>query len=153
MRTAQRVSRGFHRLAVFFAAIPLVIGAAYSTPIVIEAMTAARKASLEHNRVMCAHQYLNQIRRRRLSPEAKIPASSQDVLLASDDIQINLRSIGCSNSDATISLGEARNPPKFSLLGAFASAIAALTLTLALSLAIYGLFRAIGWVIGGFAAS
>jgi hypothetical protein len=56
---------------------------------------------------------------------------------------------------ATVSLGDARNsPPEFSWtlrLGYYLAI--GMAITLALSLAVYVLIRAIGWVIGGFAAS
>jgi hypothetical protein len=154
MSTLQRVSRGFHRLGLLLAAIPLLIGGAFTIGEAMEAMEAANRASREHQRVICAHQYLRQIKKRRLTQEAKPPPISRDVLLAPDDTKINLRSMGCSSSDDTISLGEARNPPEFSWLGAFVPPTAALLgLTLAVSLAVYGLVRAIGWVVGGFTAS
>ena len=56
--------------------------------------------------------------------------------------------------DADISYGEALIPPDFNWLTTFVSGlIHSISITLALSLAVYGLVRAIGWVIGGFAAS
>jgi len=63
--------------------------------------------------------------------------------------------LGCGEKyDADISYGEARDPPAFSWLAKFASAIAPLIgITLAISLAVYGIVPAIGWVIGGLAAS
>jgi hypothetical protein len=51
--------------------------------------------------------------------------------------------------------GEARAPPSsFNWVGPFLTWLGiSLAITLAASLAAYGLVRAIGWVIGGFAAS
>jgi hypothetical protein len=39
MRTSQRVSRGFHRLAIFFAGIPLMVG------VIVSVMTAMGNAN------------------------------------------------------------------------------------------------------------
>jgi hypothetical protein len=52
MITAQRVSRGFHRLAIFFAAIPLLIGVLFAlgTP-----YNVATSELTSHEQVACAH--------------------------------------------------------------------------------------------------
>ena len=51
-----------------------------------------------------------------------------------------------------VSFDEARNPPSW--LGMFLRSLGpGLGLTLAAALILYGLVRAIGWVIGGFAVS
>jgi hypothetical protein len=53
-----------------------------------------------------------------------------------------------------VSMGEACHPPDFNWFNAFApQAGLRLAITLAVSLAVYSVVRAIGWVIGGFAAS
>lgn len=77
MSTSQRVSRGFHRLALFLAAIPLLIGTYFSIVIAYSG----------------------------------------------------------SSTEGDVTFTQAR-----------------LAITLAVSLAVYGVVRAIGWVIGGFAA-
>ena len=63
--------------------------------------------------------------------------------------------LGCGEKyDADISYGEALIPPDFNWLTTFVSGlIHSISITLALSVAFYALVRAIGWVIGGFAAS
>ena len=63
--------------------------------------------------------------------------------------------LGCGEKyDADISYGEALIPPDFNWLTTFASGlIPSISITLALSAAVYALVRAIGWVIGGFAAT
>ena len=70
------------------------------------------------------------------------------------DWEIKLKQIGCADWDyETVTYGEARN-----LYGALFSNVTQLlgigfAATLAVSLAVYGLVRAIGWVIGGFMTS
>jgi hypothetical protein len=64
--------------------------------------------------------------------------------------------IGCSNDSWDwASVEEVTNsPPTFPWLSAFGSGLLpALPITLILTLGIYVMVRAIGWVIGGFAAS
>ena len=82
MSASQRVSRGFHRLGLFLAAIPLLVGGALVITSAIDKV------------------------------------------------------------------------PEFSWLSAFAASVEwlGLAITLAVTLAVYGLVRTIGWVIGGFAA-
>jgi len=75
---------------------------------------------------------------------------------------IDLRALGCSQpvNDPLqiVKFGEVRVVPSFSWISGFGSEllfppilITALA-TLVLALAVYGVVRAIGWVIGGFAA-
>jgi hypothetical protein len=71
------------------------------------------------------------------------------------DWRIKLKQIGCSDlEDDTLSYGWARSPPTGDLFGERTIVPwASIALTLALSFCLYLLVRAIGWVIGGFAAS
>ena len=77
------------------------------------------------------------------------------LLFAPDETPLNLKRMGCSDSDyETVSLGEASTVPEFNWyprLGYYLGI--GVGLSLLLSFAVYGLIRAIGWVIGGFAAS
>jgi hypothetical protein len=69
---------------------------------------------------------------------------------------VKLKQIGCSNSDDTVTVGEVRNPPpKLTWFSEFGSALllSPLPQTLIGTLAVYVVVRAVGWVIGGFAAS
>jgi hypothetical protein len=69
---------------------------------------------------------------------------------------VKLKQIGCSNSDDTVTVGEARNPPpNLNWFAAFGSGLllSPLPQTLIVTLVVYVVVRAIGWVIGGFAAS
>jgi hypothetical protein len=139
MSTAQRVSRGFHRLALFLAAIPLLLGGSLS---IYVAFNLANRAREQHQKLVCAHEHI----------AGQKPG--ENVFNQFDTIK--LKQIGCSNSDDTVTVGEARNPPpNLNWFAAFGSGLllSPLPQTLAVSLLVYGIVRAIGWVIGGFAAS
>jgi hypothetical protein len=86
--------------------------------------------------------------------EAEREKDTEWLVAAPDNATLNLKRIGCSDLETeTISLGEARSEPvPWGRL--FNSAFwPGLAITLTVSLALYALVRAIGWVIGGFAAS
>ena len=139
MSAAQRVSRGFHRLALFLAAIPLLIGGSMS---VYVAFDLANRLWDQHQKLVCAHQHV---------PGAK---PGENVYDQFDTVK--LKEIGCSNSDDTVTVGEARNPPpNLNWLAEFGSGLllSPLPQTLIVTLVVYVVVRAIGWVIGGFAAS
>ena len=207
MGASQRLGRGFHRLGLFLAAVPLLIGGGIAIGGAMnQADSAGREHQMVHQKVVCAHEYiLSQdaliaqhqgrpaparggalralIEQRGLSspptsdvtiaPKGGMPLDAQHPPLSQrpakrgllesierflhppDDKRLSLKQIGCSSWEYdTVSYGEARNPPKFNWLSVFAPPAAfGLAITLALTLAVYGLVRAIGWVIGGFAAA
>jgi hypothetical protein len=144
MSTSQRVSRGFHRLALFLAAIPLLVGGLLS---VYVAYPVVSHGLDQHQRLVCAHEHLD------LAPAAHAPKGT----LSDEDIglPLSLKEVGCSdNGNETVSYEEARNPPDFNWLTVLGLAMVPLmSITLILTLAVYALVRAIGWVIGGFTAS
>ena len=55
MSTAQRVSRGFHRLALFLAALPLLLGGSLSVYI---AFDLANRLWEQHQKLVCAHEHV-----------------------------------------------------------------------------------------------
>jgi hypothetical protein len=75
------------------------------------------------------------------------------------DADVGLKEIGCSNNEwDRVSVDSVpAPPPTFTWISAFGSALLinspSLVITFVLTLAIYGIARAIGWVIGGFKAS
>ena len=79
------------------------------------------------------------------------------LLAANEDDIVNLRQLGCTASRfdaAQVTFASARNPPAFNWYGAITAYVGiALALTLLAATLVYGFVRAIGWVIGGFAAS
>ena len=65
MSTSQRPSRGFHRLALFLAAIPLLIGA----PLSVWSAVEMAKRGFDHNKkLVCAHQVFQTDRRKMWAP-------------------------------------------------------------------------------------
>jgi len=138
MSTAQRVNRGFHRLALFLAAIPLLLGGSLSVYI---AFDLANRLWEQHQKLVCAHEQV----------AGKKPG--ENVFDQSDTVK--LKQIGCSNSDDTVTVGEARNPPpNLNWFAEFGSGLllSPLPQTLIVTLVVYVIVRAIGWVISGFVA-
>jgi hypothetical protein len=136
MSAAQRVSRDFHRLALFLAAIPLLLGGSLSIYI---AFDLASRLWEQHQKLVCAHEHV---------AGKKLGENVFDQLDT-----VNLKQIGCSNSDDTVTMGEARNPPpNLNWFAAFGSGLllSPLPQILIVTLVVYVLVRAIGWVIGGF---
>ena len=89
-------------------------------------------------------------------PDRSLENNLVHLLFAPDETTLNLSRMGCSDSDyETVSIGEARTDPlEFSWYPRFAYYLGiGAGLSLLLSFAVYGLIRAIGWVIRGFAAS
>jgi hypothetical protein len=164
MSTAQRVSRGFHRLALVLAIILLLIGIAISYFI---AKDFADGALLIHEKAVCAHRYVaskeaeNATKRKCTGNEFPKCTDMEelDSVIARpdpDDRALWLMDIGCSDKATDIiSFGEARTPPSsFNWTIPFVTWLAiGSVLTLAASFVAYAVVRAIGWVIGGFMAS
>ena len=159
MGTSQQVSRGFHRLGLILATIPLLIGAG----MVAQAYAdyAKLSGSTQYQQKMCAHDYLEREglvltddEMKELKPWQvpwqlyKLP-KGEAVGTYNKEWLIRLKKIGCSNDEeAVITYGEARDAS-----GWFEYATRVVGITLAISGAVYGLVRAIGWVVGGFMAS
>ena len=126
---SQKISRGFHRLGIFLAAIPLLIGGAAS---IIDALDQAGRP----------REYpisTEQLKQPKLNIEGvgTVPAPPSFNKLTAEQQNEMVDEIATAHWRST-----------------FANALLLnLALTLAGALTIYGLFRAIGWVIGGFASS
>jgi hypothetical protein len=141
MAASLRLSRGFHRLALFLAAIPLLMGGPFS---VWSAVEMAGRGAEEHQKLVCAHQVFR-------TDQRKIWHS----VLLNDDAKVDLKEIGCCNYEYDrVSVYNVQSLPSFAWLSAFGFALLpGFPITLILTLGIYAIIRAIGWVIGGFAAS
>jgi hypothetical protein len=123
----QRVSRGFHWLGLFLAAIPLLIGGTWS---VIYALNEAAPASSENPTPKSS---------------AATPSSGKNLTIDGVDISPVLTPDQQNEKLDRMALSSWRIK--------FAELLAkGLTISLAVSLAVYGVVRAIGWAIGGFAA-
>jgi len=127
MAGSERDSRGFHRLGVLLAALALLIGGTWS---VIYALNEAAPASSENP-----------------PPKSSAATPSNGKNLTIDGVDI---SPVLTPDQQNEKLDRMALP---SLRIKFAERLAkGLTISLAVSLAVYGIVRAIGWVIGGFAA-
>lgn len=143
MDAAQRVSRGFHRLALFLAAIPLLIGGVLG---VDASRSYADGEQSRHQQLLCAHD--------KVASEPEDVREGMSKMGSPDKLEIDLKSLGCSDYGNPARLDEVQNPPSFSWPAAFlAFWLRDLAISLAFAVAIYGIVYAIGWVIGGFAAS
>ncbi len=127
MAGSERDSRGFHRLGVLLAALALLIGGTWS---VIYALNEAASASSENP-----------------PPKSSgaTPSSGKNLTIDGVDISPVLTPDQQNEKLDRMALPSWRTK--------FAERLAkGLTIGLAVSLAVYGIVRAIGWVIGGFAA-
>jgi hypothetical protein len=138
MAASPRPIRDFHRLALLLAAIPLLLGVSLSVYI---AFDLANRFWEQHQKLVCAHEHV----------AGQKPG--ENVFDQFDTIR--LKQIGCSNSDDTVTVGEARNPPPdLNWFAEFGSALllSPLPATLIVTLVVYLVVRAIGWVVGGYVA-
>jgi hypothetical protein len=141
MGAAQRVSRGFHRLGLVLAALPLI------ATVLLMGITAitAYEDYRRHDELACAHDKVNDAFAPADEPWKKDPISSP----------INLHNIGCSDDpEKTVDGAEIYANPPFDWQTALVWPLVRIAAGgLAGALMLYGAVRAIGWVIGGFAAS
>jgi hypothetical protein len=131
--SSQRISRGFNRLALLTAALPLLIGIIYS---LCSAYQTANDELIRHHKLVCAREHAG------LWPPVTAWSGDYDETAS---IPLNLKSVGCSErDDDTVSFAEARNPPEFNWWGSYARQVAPfLVLTAAISLGAYGVVRAL----------
>ena len=157
MSASQRVSRGFHRLAIWLAAIPFLVGTVAS---LYRASDPTFTDLTRHERLVCAHEHVDRLRNTDLL--GKFPAdtplenSPEKLFSAPDQTTLNLKRMGCSDFDYdAVSLGEARiEPSEFNWYPRLAYYFSiGVGLSLLVSFAVYGIVRSIGWVIGGFVAA
>jgi hypothetical protein len=148
MAASQRVSRGFHRLGLVLGVIALLVGGGLSVT------TARHQTNSMQKLLLCAQTAFKDappddaIIDPPLPPGAPPPPPGSHSITA----QLDLQKLGCSESPQTIAWGEV-----FKLQSYASNFVTFLgpkvALTLALSLAVYYMVRALGWVIGGFAAT
>jgi hypothetical protein len=161
MSTSQRVSRGFQRLAVFLAAIPLVIGVVLS---IISARDAEGNRRRHYDELSCAHARAETARKK--SAEKQLLTDEEVLALPPHsanpydrfDERYDLRQLGCSAQSRKVSWDAIAKPPAeftyLQYLSAFLpNLFQGIAISFALAAVVYGLVRAIGWVIGGFTRS
>jgi hypothetical protein len=148
--SSSRLSRGFHRLTLFLAAIPLLVGGFFS---VSAAYSVANTDLYQHQRLMCAHEHLGLIK----SPPNDVPTPRDDSAksktdtfwadLAAASKSVDLKSLGYSDIEGDfVPYEDALHPPAFIWLATFGyyALIPSLLITLAVAFAIYALVRGIG---------
>jgi hypothetical protein len=146
-----RLSRGFHRLGLLLAAIPMLVGVVWSAVIAVD------QAKKYPEQLLCAQAALKNLSDAEVSrilpqPPSNLPPLPTGAHL--DDGQLDLQKLGCSEWRQMTTYGEVVGGQPVmarSIAGSFLPI--SLGITLAISVALYGVIRAIGWVIGGFAAS
>jgi hypothetical protein len=151
MTTAEKISRGFHRLGLFLAALILLIGVPYSLFQALELMD----YDVQHDEALkCAHDLLQRDPKRFWDLNFIKP---EDLNHVTDDWPVDLSTFGCSDPEGgMVTFGEVRVVPPVNWISRFGSLWLGLPAriyglgALLLALAIYALVRAIGWIIGGF---
>jgi hypothetical protein len=115
MSAAQRVSRGFHRLALFLAAIPLIIGGSLALYFAFEDTS---NFATQYQTLVCAHKYEEKPpwQGGGVPSDAFVKGDFED-LVPLENREVNLKKLGCSASDdETIRYGEILKPPTFNWL-------------------------------------
>jgi len=161
MSSSQRVSRGFHRLGLFMAAITLVVGSIASLNIASDIASNAARWHDEQATLACAQEafhkkfYADLSRKafeRRMATKLEAVKTGEVTLT-----HVNLKELGCSEWSERVpvlTIFTAKPPGEFSWTVELWSTYALYVVyALAVSLAVYGIVCAIGWVIGAFAAS
>jgi hypothetical protein len=160
MAASLRLSRGFHRLALFLAAIPLLAISGFYLILAIRSANLDQHLHQEQVELACAQDAFHRKFYGDLSKEefdrriaAKLAPIEEGSIKVTDP---DLKKLGCANESRMVSVTEifrANPPAEFSWIGEFSGLfVPGLGLAFGLSVALYGLVRAIGWVIGGFAA-
>jgi hypothetical protein len=157
MSKSQWVGNGFHRLAFFLAAIPLLMG---SVGALSMGFKEASYGSTQHHKLVCAYDiYRSNEKRFWDLLSAYDPLSGEggylDVSAIKDGrAKVDLKALGCSNVNDVTTFAQIKKLPQFSWFGTFASGLISwVPITFFLTLAVYGVVRGIGWVVDSFAAS
>ena len=162
--SSQRVSRGFHRLGLFLAAIPFLVGAGLTLFEGSAAVQRARQSHQERVELFCARSHYAEQQSRpdplveEIDRLAGIRPGSLEAMFGNTGKPIWLSDIGCTNERGKTASPEAvfhaTEPAPFSRATALLPVLSTgLIISFAVALGVYGLIRALDWVIGGFAAS
>ena len=146
MSTAQRVSRAFHRLGFLLATVTFLICGYF---MVVTVMDDARRKQSAHQELLCARDRIKASNAQATIPGLKVVGLTDN---------LDLKSLGCTSWSRVVSREAVLNvrDEDFSYASALLIPLSLslpLILALAISFGVYSLMRAIGRVIGGFAAS
>ena len=162
--TATMIARGFHRIGVFLAGLILLAGIAATVLVGIQETNAA---AFMHQKLVCARDKFRSVSEGR-APSGKPDAPNPEKPWLSDAVIPNpppgfipdetqdLQKLGCTTWPENVSVRTALNEGDgFSWFSSLWSSDAPIILavTIGLSLAVYLLVRAIGWVVAGFTSS
>ncbi len=154
--SASRVSRGFHRLGLLLAAIPLVVGVCFIGYLVWDTFWSARDTYDKMAAEACA--------KAKFATMRNLPPPQQDLTdqlppyaksLSDYLISYDLKELGCSDVYRLVSKSEIMTASDEGHVGSFwdyyASSLPQLVSwvflrAFAVSVAVYGVVRAIGWV-------
>jgi hypothetical protein len=106
MSAAQRVSRGFHRLGMFLAAIPLIVGVMWSFIFAQGRADAAKMVHDEQVSLVCAQTALESALK---SGTVKSMYSDVPPGYIANDEQVDLAQLGCSTSSWKLTIQRFRN--------------------------------------------
>lgn len=81
MGASQRVSRGFHRLALFLAAIPFLVGTVVS---LYWAGGPTFTDLTRHKQLVCAHEHIERVKKR--LPSSDSPSAEKKRLLTDEEV-------------------------------------------------------------------
>jgi hypothetical protein len=156
MSTPQRASGGFHRLGLFLAAVPLLVGG------VIACWGALSTASERQQSIECAHKLYQRddgrlwkalVNAQESSPRSLPPDFFTPVPRVAPkpwgiprDTRVNLRDVYCANYSVA-SFDEIVKPPRFAWSAFAASFVLHFSIILVVVIAIYSIVRAVSWVV------
>jgi hypothetical protein len=152
MSVSQRVGRGFHRLALLLAGLVLVAGVVASSFIGVQGVNRARENPeyIEQAEMACAQEAV----RKKIAPQLRISKREADLPRQVLELKVSLNQLGCSDERKIVTVAEvldAHAPDALTYVTAFLGVFSlGLGITVSSSMAVYGLVRAIGWIVGGF---
>ena len=164
MSVSQRLSRGFHRLGLFVALIPLLVGAAATFFAGSDAVKSGRQSHQAQVELHCARSYYAEQYSKpnplieEMNRLVGIKPGSLEAMFGNTGKPIYLGDIGCAEERGKTASPEAvfyaTEPAPFSRANALLPVLlTGLLISFAVASSVYGVIRAIGWVVGSFAAS
>lgn len=155
MGPSHRINRGFHRLGIVLATLLLLAAGVLSVVATFDEARRTRGTHLKQMELICAQPqikvFLETPYKMPLPPGVKVdpPPSGYPVT----DTLIDLQKLGCSTEQRKVSFGAVLAAKADNYALSLTPLALFMGIALVCSLALYGLVRAVGWVISGFVAS